>query len=107
MINEFFLLLRYGSDFPSGCPICLEEIQRDEVIRILPCHHIFHKRCLDVWFMQKQTCPVCRRDPWVAASEIHELLAEIGVEDISPVIDFDNENNGRILVDNEGNPIRN
>ncbi|MCL7039444.1 hypothetical protein MKW94_028109 [Papaver nudicaule] len=32
------------------------------MLRLLPCHHAFHPRCIDTWFISSSTCPVCRSD---------------------------------------------
>ncbi|CAD8050814.1 unnamed protein product [Paramecium sonneborni] len=40
------------------CIICQEKII-DKYI-LLPCDHYYHKECIDNWFIQKQTCPICR-----------------------------------------------
>lgn len=29
-------------------------------VMITPCHHLFHKRCLEDWMIYKLQCPVCR-----------------------------------------------
>ncbi|KAH7648431.1 hypothetical protein FG379_000355 [Cryptosporidium bovis] len=46
------------------CPICVQEIDENVVIRILPCdnRHIFHRECIDDWFKQNCVCPICRSD---------------------------------------------
>jgi hypothetical protein len=44
------------------CPICLEEIEDDD-ISLLDCDHELCKPCLDTLFtMNKIDCPLCRRD---------------------------------------------
>jgi hypothetical protein len=43
------------------CAICLGQLEKGEVIRQLPCRHIFHsKACLDPWLASNPVCPVCR-----------------------------------------------
>lgn len=45
----------------EDCPICYEEMNaRNCVIVSPPCHHQFHHSCLKTWYVQKQTCPMCR-----------------------------------------------
>eukprot|EP00924_Labyrinthula_sp_SR-Ha-C_P014977 maker-scaffold_9-snap-gene-4.3-mRNA-1 protein AED:0.10 eAED:0.12 QI:0/0.5/0.6/1/1/1/5/223/364 len=44
------------------CNICLEDFEKDDQIRILPCQggHKFHQVCIDGWLTKKGTCPTCR-----------------------------------------------
>uniref|UniRef100_A0A5K0VDB2 RING-type domain-containing protein n=1 Tax=Nymphaea colorata TaxID=210225 RepID=A0A5K0VDB2_9MAGN len=42
------------------CPICLEGFGTDREARETPCRHRYHKDCIDKWFENHSTCPVCR-----------------------------------------------
>ncbi|KAJ6670638.1 TARGET OF ERK KINASE MPK-1 [Salix viminalis] len=42
------------------CTICLEQVNRGELVRSLPCLHQFHTNCIDPWLRQQGTCPVCK-----------------------------------------------
>ena len=42
---------------PTDCCICMEPVKRRF---ILPCGHVFHRKCVHTWFKEQQTCPVCR-----------------------------------------------
>jgi hypothetical protein len=44
------------------CAVCLEALQADDIARDLPCHHTFHRKCIDTWLSSNHTCPVCRQD---------------------------------------------
>lgn len=46
----------------SSCTVCHELYRKGEVIRILPCKHVFHYRCLKPWFRSSNVCPLCRLD---------------------------------------------
>lgn len=42
--------------------ICLEPVLCSQEIRDLKCLHVFHKECLDKWYLQDQFhCPLCHR----------------------------------------------
>lgn len=51
-----------------NCSICLEDITKQTGCVTLSCEHVFHFRCIDVWFgkqiweHQPQTCPCCRSE---------------------------------------------
>ncbi|ROT36386.1 hypothetical protein SODALDRAFT_325731 [Sodiomyces alkalinus F11] len=43
------------------CVICLESLQDKDMIRNLPCGHIYHSDCIAKWFLkQHDTCPLCK-----------------------------------------------
>ncbi|KAK4741756.1 hypothetical protein SAY87_025344 [Trapa incisa] len=42
------------------CTICLEQVNKEELVRSLPCLHQFHPNCIDPWLRQQGTCPVCK-----------------------------------------------
>lgn len=44
---------------PATCSICIESFAENENVRILPCNHIYHQRCIDPWLLHKSgTCPL-------------------------------------------------
>ena len=42
------------------CAICQDEYKEDELVKQLPCHHLFHPACIENWLKVNGTCPVCR-----------------------------------------------
>lgn len=44
------------------CAVCIEGYKASDVIRILPCKHIFHKSCVDPWLLDQRSCPMCKLD---------------------------------------------
>jgi hypothetical protein len=46
----------------SCCPICIEEFEPGETLRVLPrCNHLFHLDCILPWLTERQgCCPQCR-----------------------------------------------
>ena len=46
----------------KDCSICMTGFQNKEVIRKLPCGHIFHSKCIKPWLKKNVQCPNCRFD---------------------------------------------
>lgn len=46
----------------KSCSICLNDYSDIDIIKILPCYHIFHKSCVDQWIDIKNICPLCQND---------------------------------------------
>ncbi|KAK0145886.1 E3 ubiquitin-protein ligase znrf3 [Merluccius polli] len=47
-----------GPSVVSGGPQC----QGSDELRVIPCAHRFHKKCVDPWLLQHHTCPHCRHN---------------------------------------------
>ncbi|XP_053407427.1 uncharacterized protein LOC123547138 isoform X1 [Mercenaria mercenaria] len=57
--------LRNGAD-QTSCVVCMCDFENRQLLRVLPCYHEFHAKCIDKWLKTNRTCPICRAD----ASEI-------------------------------------
>uniref|UniRef100_A0A3B4BDI6 RING-type domain-containing protein n=1 Tax=Periophthalmus magnuspinnatus TaxID=409849 RepID=A0A3B4BDI6_9GOBI len=44
----------------DNCAVCLEAYKANDVVRLLPCRHLFHKSCVDPWLLDHRTCPMCK-----------------------------------------------
>ena len=51
-----------GVQINTTCPICLCDYEEGDVLRTLPCFHIFHKDCIDNWLLQKKICAICKHE---------------------------------------------
>lgn len=53
----------------TTCAICLGAFKRRQELRLLPCKHFFHQKCIDQWLKQRCVCPLCRSDDlaWATA----------------------------------------
>ncbi|KAF0039537.1 hypothetical protein F2P81_007772 [Scophthalmus maximus] len=49
------------------CVVCFSDFECRQLLRVLPCNHEFHAKCVDKWLKTNRTCPICRAD----ASDIH------------------------------------
>mmetsp|Transcript_39861 Transcript_39861/g.114845 ORF Transcript_39861/g.114845 Transcript_39861/m.114845 type:complete len:310 (-) Transcript_39861:414-1343(-) len=73
---------RSGAPLPGHCLICLEDFQRGERIRILPCGHRYHMQCVDVWLSHRFECPLrCHVDLEEAREDIESLDSSDDDED--------------------------
>ncbi|XP_040849752.1 E3 ubiquitin-protein ligase RNF149 isoform X2 [Ochotona curzoniae] len=77
---------------PENCAVCIENFKVKDIIRILPCKHIFHRICIDPWLLDHRTCPMCKLDVikalgyWGEPEAVQELPApEATPGSISPV----------------------
>lgn len=54
----------------KDCNICIEPFAKLNVLRKLPCGHIFHEDCVKDWLCKENVnCPVCRHDTRVTIDE--------------------------------------
>lgn len=52
---------RYNHD---SCTICHETFNATvpDICRVLGCMHVFHAKCIDLWFIKATFCPLCKSD---------------------------------------------
>ncbi|GAB0494907.1 hypothetical protein MMPV_006204 [Pyropia vietnamensis] len=50
-----------GAGGSSSCCICMETIVTGDVVRRLPCCHLYHSHCINQWLGVKGVCPVDQR----------------------------------------------
>lgn len=50
-----------GNEGRADCSICMDEVNLDEQVTMLPCHHWFHGDCVKAWLTEHDTCPHCRQ----------------------------------------------
>jgi hypothetical protein len=65
------------SELEEYCSICLNSFKFDELVSTLPCsrRHTFHTVCLEKWFTNTISCPLCRSD-FNNSTELREGLRQ-------------------------------
>ncbi|XP_069475411.1 RING finger protein 215 [Ambystoma mexicanum] len=44
----------------ENCAVCLDQFNKNQCLRVLPCLHQFHRDCVDPWLLLHYTCPLCK-----------------------------------------------
>ena len=70
------------------CCICLTEYEENQVIRMLPCGHHYHRECVDEWLKVNATCPTCRTSivPETAATNANSNSNSSSTHDPSLIV---------------------
>jgi len=63
------------------CCICLDDYEIGDKLRVLPCDHAYHMKCIDPWLLKnKRVCPQCRKKVF-ATGEVPPSDSESETED--------------------------
>jgi len=77
-------------DHYDTCAICLDEYVEGEKLRVLPCGHVYHLKCIDPWLTKnRRVCPVCKAKvvlPGMADITDSESEAEAAVNERTPLV---------------------
>jgi hypothetical protein len=69
----------------QDCCVCLEGMQQGEMVRILPCRHVFHHECINGWFNHHNySCPMCKMDLKKHLEERRVATVDIDVSSSPP-----------------------
>ncbi|XP_076919056.1 uncharacterized protein LOC143579713 [Bidens hawaiensis] len=62
-IKLYRKLSKHVNKDDAQCYICLVEYEDGDEVRVLPCHHEFHRLCVDKWLKEiHRICSLCRGD---------------------------------------------
>ncbi|XP_033118796.1 RING finger protein 215-like isoform X2 [Anneissia japonica] len=51
---------RHQQNNYAECAVCLDRFLPNQLVRVLPCYHSFHCKCVDAWLLKRRTCPLCK-----------------------------------------------
>eukprot|EP00877_Chromochloris_zofingiensis_P005813 jgi/Chrzof1/15232/Cz09g32110.t1 len=78
-------VVKYGArgktDPQEVCAICCCEFEEHDEAKLLPCMHLYHKDCIDLWLHKDHTCPLCKADVIAATGYTMAQLAVIVAAD--------------------------
>ncbi|XP_026291798.1 E3 ubiquitin-protein ligase RNF13 isoform X2 [Frankliniella occidentalis] len=91
------------------CAICLEDYQEGEKLRILPCSHAYHSKCIDPWLTRnRRVCPVCKRKVFAQDERVSDSDSDSDADDTTPLMRPGSQGTqGGTFVRSAGNPISN
>jgi hypothetical protein len=55
------LRVKLDNNLDNKCNVCMDDMNKDEEIIILPCKHTYHSNCIDEWLNNyNYKCPICK-----------------------------------------------
>lgn len=61
----------------STCRVCLAELKAGEKVRrVDKCKHLFHDVCLENWFKNRLSCPLCNKALKISAKLLRKIILE-------------------------------
>lgn len=77
---------RFKQEGEEACIICLSDYVQGELLKQLPCKHIYHAECVDKWLRRNGTCPLCKVSIVRPASRTAEASEEARPDTMVPAV---------------------
>lgn len=72
----------FNTNTNDDCSICLSKLSTLSISsksHTLPCKHTFHKQCIDCWFKDNATCPMCRANVTIIQQKVTPPPLDISI----------------------------
>ena len=75
----------------KDCAICMDPTEPSDDFSFLPCAHYFHQVCISEWFLENNSCPLCRVEIYPHEEEYDDDF-DFEDEEYDHVYENENEN---------------
>ncbi|XP_076061907.1 godzilla E3 ubiquitin protein ligase isoform X2 [Oratosquilla oratoria] len=88
------------------CAICLEDYVDNDKLRVLPCSHAYHCKCIDPWLTKnRRVCPVCKRKVFTGNERPSDIDSD-SEDETSPLINSEGGTQGGTFSQQRENPFQ-
>ncbi|XP_063918395.1 E3 ubiquitin-protein ligase RNF13-like isoform X2 [Zophobas morio] len=107
-LNKIPICKYQKGDPYETCAICLDDYIEGEKLRVLPCNHVYHTKCIDPWLTKnRRVCPICKRKVFAHDEPQHDSDSDTDADDTTPLINSSNRGTqGGTFQPQSENPIQ-